>query len=252
MYTRFFNPFNLLFDKESKTAIFLNPKVMTTSIRETYAAGCSEFRNRLDLSEGRFRWLPKAERFPLFGPKQYLTLLNDPAIRRFTVVRHPADRAYSGWNDKFCQPHLRGGSYEDYPRSMRQGVLKDFRQFARRSGLPGAQNGTLLPFSVFLCRIENQRNDRRNQHWATQTSVTHFGRVKFDRVFRFENEIECFFQEVFGRMGFCPDWLNARSKIRMNHSEANLLACSKSETELIRRIYHDDFVNFGYTSFTVD
>lgn len=246
MYNKHFDPFNLFIDQESRTILVLNPKVMTTTLRSIIKEGLGEFRSGRDSSNGRYKWWSKARDFPIYYPQTYLNFHELSKYECFSIVRHPFLRAWSAWKDKFYEPHLKGGAQHQYPRSMRQGVLRDFRQFAKREGLDGSRAGELVPYKTFLQRIASQKTGRRNHHWDTQTSVIQLHQFQFSRIYKYESDREEFFQQVFSRIGFDEDWVLERVQNKLNFSPSLDNSFDEAEIQQMRVIYRDDLENFSY------
>lgn len=249
MFNRHFDPFNLLVDKESRTLFVLNPKVMTSFTRKMLRDGLRTFRDQEDPSNGRYPWLGNARRFPLHSPRTYIRLaLGQGDLSAFSIVRNPYTRTFSAWRDKFYDPHVAGGGrVSAYPRSMRNGELEVFRRFAARNGLEGRLNGTLVPFSTFLAKIESQSDGRRNHHWDSQLKVIQSQHFKFERCFRMEDEKTTCFQTVFGRMGFDPHWIADRLEQPANPSSTTgVPLISQNDLARIAKLFRADFEAFGY------
>ena len=249
MFNRHFDPFNLLVHQKSGTLFVLNPKVMTSFTRRLVNEGIKDLGSEAGLSCDRFPWLKQARSFPLQPISFYFRLaFNQENLSVFTLVRNPYTRLFSAWKDKFYDPHKKGGGEEAfYPRSMRNSELKDFRLFAKKSGLEGAKNQTLVPFSTFLARIEAQKEGRRNHHWDTQFTVLQAHHFKFTGIFKYETEREECFDTIFGRMGFDKQWIRKKLAYRVNSTTSDdTKLISIDDLERVSSIFKRDFDFFGY------
>ncbi|MGJ8610827.1 MAG: sulfotransferase family 2 domain-containing protein [Octadecabacter sp.] len=249
MFNRHFSPNSLLMEPENKTLFVLNPKVMTSFSKRLFRDGHAKFRSG-DPSGGRYRWLKRARHFPFQPVRNYIALnFSQSDLSVYTLVRNPYVRTFSAWRDKFYDPHVfGGGDTANYPRSMRDGVLMDFRRFARKQGLDGAEDRTLVPFSTFVARLKDQKEGRRNHHWDTQTSVVQFQHFSFERCFRMEDERHACFQTVFTRFGFDPDWIVSRLATPVNASQkGNDPKISLHDLKQLKDVLDVDFHAFGYS-----
>ena len=249
LFNRHFDPFNLLLDTESRTLFVLNPKVMTSFTRRMLRDGLKTFRSQGDPSRGRYPWLGNARQFPLHSMGTYMRLaLGQGDLSVFSIVRNPYTRTFSAWRDKFYDPHIAGrGRASAYPRSMRNGELRKFRRFADRNGLEGGRDGTLVPFSTFLAKIESQPDGHRNHHWDSQLKVIQSQHFVFERCFRMEDEKTTCFQTVFGRMGFDPRWISDRLDQPANPSSTTRVPLiSEHDLTRIASLFRADFNAFGY------
>ena len=248
MFNRHFDPYNILLDAETKTVVVLNPKVLTTFLRACYRDGCHAFRTGRDISDGRYRWYPRARSFPVPSIRQFWQLNRgapDHAI--YGLVRNPYRRVLSGWRDKFLDPHVAGGGEtKAYPRSMRRGELARFRRLAKNMGLPGGEEGELVPFHSFLAIIAAQTEGRRNHHWDKQVVVMQCQHFDFTRIFRLEDERDEALTAIFGRMGFAEDWIRQRAAKPKNQSAGGKGFYSNQMAALVADVFRDDFARFGY------
>jgi len=250
MFNRHFDPFNLLIDPETKTIFVLNPKVMTTFVRTVLRAGFAEFRGGVDMSNNRYRLLSQARNFPLHPLSTYARLcFTQDDYDVFSMVRNPFSRTISAWKNKFYDPHVQGGGKAAaYPLSMRKGELRSFRRFARAHGLEGAEEGTLVPFSTFMARIEAQKEGRRNHHWDTQSSVIQGHHFAFTRIFRMEDERKACLLTLFSRLGFDHDWIQSRLARPENKSSSpSHIGYDAATAAQARKIFAPDFDAFGYS-----
>lgn len=238
-----FSPFKLFVDREHRTVLMLNPKVGTKTLRDGLARGMCKFRGWSDASQGRYRLLSSARKFPCASVRDYwhaVSHTDEYAIYAF--VRNPYARLRSAWLDKLAFGHAAG-----YPRSVKQRVIGPLRRFARRRGLAGGAPASAVPFSTFLSFIEAKPAGRRDHHWDEQYAVLLMDDLCYTRVFHLETQFREGLMEIFARIGFASDWVDEIVKLRRNEGTKPTepvfdadLACRA------HAIYARDFAEFGY------
>jgi hypothetical protein len=230
-------------DREARLVLVLNPKVGTTFLRDALADGLREFRGMTDPSEGRYRLFTNPRKFPIARVRDYLAFLRRPQDFSFyAFVRNPYARLYSAWKDKFYNGHHNG-----YPRAFKGHRLRAMRAFARKRGLPGGENGTLVPFETFVESVLEGEIGRMNHHWDAQYSVLSMDYFRYARLFRIEDERDLGLQEVLGRLGFARDWIAARAGQARNTSGADRpVEYTQDMADAVYEKFRRDFETFGY------
>lgn len=251
MPNRHFSPTKTFVDPERRIALLLNPKVMTTFLRRFLVDGLAEFRGLDDPSEGRYRLLGAARKFPVARLGVYREFLRSPQdYRTFAFVRNPYARIWSAWADKFRNGHdaTPDGRTSGYPRSMRRGELRAARRFARRTGLPGSKAGEIVPLDTFVAYAAATPPGRRNQHWEQQCIVLQQPEIPLTDVVRIETGLEDGMHQLAAALGFSADWARSKLYERINTSATHgtVSAMTESAARTIRRAYSPDFDRFGY------
>lgn len=246
-----FSLFKTFVDRERSVALLLNPKVLTTFTRRFLVDGFEEFYGRSDPSEGRYKLVRNARRFPMARLRDYWHFRGhheDYAVYAF--VRNPYERVFSGWKDKFFDGHGRteDGRTAGYDKFMRRGELRRARRFCAQAGISGGEDGTLVPFASFVKYFASQAPGERNQHWDHQTLVLQQPEIKLAGAFQIETELEVGMRSIAQALGFDPDWAVSRLKRKENVSSAWQDGHPMTE-ELASQIYdacQPDFETFGY------
>jgi len=250
MRNRHFSLFKTFVDRDRRTALLLNPKVLTNFSRAMLVDGYREFHGRADPSEGRYRLWGNARNFPLARLRDYRHFLrhhDDYDIHAF--VRNPYARVLSGWKDKFRDGHLKSpdGRALAYPRSMRGRELRAARRFAAARGLPGAEDGTLFEFPTFVAMIADQPPGQRNQHWDQQVAVLQADHFALSHTWRIEDQLQDGVRELCRALGFDPDWGLARLGTKLNQSSPTTEPFYTEDlARIVQRINAPDFDRFGY------
>ncbi|MBU2982044.1 sulfotransferase family protein [Lentibacter algarum] len=246
-----FSLFKTFVDRERHVAMVLNPKVLTTFTRRFLSEGFAEFHGRADPSEGRYRLVKNARRFPMARLRDYWHFRNhhsDYAIYAF--VRNPYARVFSGWKDKFYDGHKgsEDGRLAGYPRSMRRGELKAARAFCAAHGLEGAVEGTLVPFGSFVPYFSAQQPGQRNQHWDLQTLVLQQPEFKLAGAFLMESQLEEAIKTIARVLEFDEDWAVSRLKKKENVSSnwPGDHPMTEGVAEQVYKACKPDFDVFGY------
>lgn len=244
-----FSPFKLFLHRESRTALMLNPKVLTTFTRALLTEGYKVHLGHSDPSDGRWPFLHVARRFPVARMSDYLDFLRRPET--YTVqafVRNPYGRIASAWKNKFLDGHGKSpdGSDGAYPRSIRQFHLKPVRAFARAHGLPGGQSGELVPFATFLRYVAATPEGKRDHHWESQTHVLLCDRLDYAAIWRIEDQLEEGFLTITPRIGFPDDWVLERLAKPLNPSRTSTRSYTPELAALARPLCGADLERFGY------
>lgn len=250
MRNRHFSLFKTFVDRDRRTALLLNPKVLTNFTRALLTEGYRDFHGRADPSDGRYRLWGNARNFPVARLRDYRHFLrhhDDYDIHAF--VRNPYARVLSGWKDKFRDGHMKSpdGRASAYPRSMRGRELRAARRFAAARGLPGAEDGTLFPFPSFVAMIADQQVGHRNQHWDQQVAVLQADHFALSHIWRIEDQLEQGVRSLCLALGFDDDWGAARLGTKRNASRPTDETFYTEElARIVHRINAPDFDRFGY------
>lgn len=247
---RHFDPFSLFLDVPTKTALILNPKVMSSFTKNFLTDGFREFKGKDDPSDHRYGLLRNARSFPVAPVSAYWRFATRPDFfESFAFVRNPYARTLSAWRDKLLDGHNAtvDGRDSGYARSMRNGELRRIRKFAINKKLAGAGEGELVPFTTFVEFILSKREGCRNHHWDTQTSVLQMQHARNMQVFKFEDEMSMGFTLVMSRLGFDRDWVVKRLSRPVNpSSKAKTTFYNPEVAAKAFQANHTDFVNFRY------
>jgi len=237
-----FSPTRLFLDRDSRTAVVLNPKVGSTFLRDALASGVRAHRGWSDPSQGRYRLLSMARKFPMAGVGDYLEAIRHPERYEFhALVRNPYSRLKSAWKDKFYNGHHKG-----YPRSMRDGELAKMRGFARRAGLEGAADGALVPFETFLESALSQPLGRMNHHWDAQHSVLMMDRFDYARLFHIEDQRDEALSVIGARLGFPAGWADGEGSKRNSSDVGEVTVFDQARADRVFERFNRDFAALGY------
>jgi Sulfotransferase family len=246
---RHFSPFKLFLHRDSRTALMLNPKVLTTFTRALLCEGYKLHLSHDDPSDRRWPLLSIARRFPVAPARDYLDFLRNPetyAIHAF--VRNPYGRLASAWKNKFFDGHHSSPDHLDnaYPRSIRRHRLAPLRAFAGRNGLEGGRPNSLVPFETFLKWVASTPEGRRDHHWEPQTRVLMVDRLRYTAIWRIEDQLQEGFLAVTHPLGFPNDWVISKLALPQNPSKAKTLIYTPATAALARPLCGDDLAAFGY------
>lgn len=247
--TRHFSPFKLFLDRNSHTALMLNPKVLTTFTRQLLTDGYREHLGHADPSDNRYPLLSVPRRFPVAPLSHYAGYVWNPgAYALFAFVRNPYGRLASAWRNKFLDGHGASSDGRDdaYPRSMRKHHLKPLRAFAAAKGLPGGDPGTLIPFETFLHYAASRPEGQRDHHWEAQSTVLMCDRLAYTRIFRIEDELNDGFLTLGRRLGFPDEWVLARLAKPANPSRGQARTYTPDLATLAHGLIANDLTRFGY------
>ena len=103
------------------------------------------------------------------------------------------------------------------------------------------------PKSIRPLQREQQKEGNRNHHWDSQASVLQTQHFHFSRISKIETEREKCFEQVFGRMGFDPNWVKLKLDQPINPSSAEpAKLITQEDMKKIHGIFKHDFSFFGY------
>lgn len=201
------------------------PKVACTTIKRVLQAAELGPDRQADTPEDVHAFGHSPLLSPASDQQGFVTAMQDENVFRFGFVRNPYARALSCWLDKMVQ-----------------------NAFERRRLAPLlALDPTEPPsFASFLEAVAAQDAPDRDPHWATQTYLLRPNRHRYNFLGRFET-FRADFLKVCGHLsieeyaGDLPDTWHATDATAKVRTHVGLL-----EGALIRRIYEDDFRNFGY------
>jgi hypothetical protein len=236
-----FSPFKLYIRRDLELAVFLNPKVGTTTFRQILVEGLQAAGAAPGLS--RLWPLRDSRRYLSAPPADYLDLLLHPQRYQFhCFVRNPYARLLSAWKNKFVLDENGASAI----RSMRS-ELPVVRHFAERRELAGADAGSPVPFATFVAYVESLREGRRNQHWDTQRSVLATDLINYDHVYQMETEFADGMTQILTRVGLSEAWVAERLQKPRNASrKLHEPAYDADLASRVYQIYREDFEQFGY------
>ncbi len=238
---RHFSPFKIYVRRDLQLAVFLNPKVGSTTFRRVLVEGLQEANVSPTLSRA---WpIRLSRRYLSAPPADYLDLISRPHNYKFhCFVRNPYARLLSAWKDKFSlTPEGKPAA-----RSMKR-ELPAVRRFAQRNGLPGDAPGSAVPFETFLAYVESQRQGQRNQHWDTQVSVLACDAIQYEQTYQMESQFNEGMTHILTQVGLSPEWLAERLATPRNPSrKLNTTVYNADLAERVYNIYRADFEQFGY------
>lgn len=201
------------------------PKVACTTIKRVLQAAELGPDRRADPP----RDVHAFDQSPLLSPAEdqagFVAAMTSPAVFRFGFVRNPFSRALSCWLDKMVQ--------------------NEFERH-RLAPLLGLDPASAPPLVAFLQAVAAQAPPLRDPHWATQTYLLRPNRLRYDFLGRFEMFRSDFLKvcahlSIGDYAGDLPDTWHATDATAKVQSHIG-----PEEAQLIRRIYEDDFRNFGY------
>lgn len=223
------------------------PKVACTNWKSVFRhlAGHADYldsRLAHNRAEGGLRYLD------LDGPDA--AILDDPAVRKFAMVRNPASRILSAYLNKVESrlgrpPGAGGDPYFD-------SVLTAINQY--RTQVLGDAAFPEVTFDVFLHWLENatgvrdgMAHLRADEHWQTQSVLLRWPSVRFDMIGRFEN-MAADADALLRQMG-CRIPFPTQQDVRFRPTEADRklnLYLNPENTRIINRLFAADFAQFGY------
>lgn len=221
-------------------------------------AACTNWKSLLRYMEGYDDWLDnKLAHDKVKGGLRYLALetedadlLNEPGIRKFTMVRDPYSRILSAYINKLEErlPLKAEAPNEDYFYE----VLRDIDKF-RQDSLD-IKIYPEINFEVFLRWLRDSGSwYTKDEHWAPQVTLLRYPDIQYDIIGRFEN-LQMDAPKLLSAMNcdqkfpsqkdvnFPP--MSAQTKIDKYYN-AN---CFK----LVNEIYAEDFQAFSYNHHTHD
>lgn len=238
---RHFSPFKTYVRRDLGLAVFLNPKVGSTSFRKILVEGLQS--SGIPPMLGSYWPINLQRRYLTAPPTDYLdALLHPDRYQFYAFVRNPYARLLSAWKDKIA-----GHDRQDaFPRGVRR-LGRDLRRFAASHDLPGGRAGTTIPFATFVAFVASQREGARNHHLDTQRSVLFTDVIRYQRIFRMESEFAAGMTEILTRIGLPRSWVaeklqhpqNASQKIRTAQYDAAI-------ADQVHRVFAADFEDFGY------
>lgn len=157
-----------------------------------------------------------------------VSLLESPTTLKFTFVTNPYSRAVAAFAQSFGDP--RGGA----PAAE---ALRNQHLHGTTSGFNEATEYTL---AAFLDGVAAQADHERDRQWRVLSRALAWGRVNYDVV----GTTETFADDVATiahRLDFEPPDVGPAPAY-----SGRIDGLSGIEAELVRRIYRDDFDNFGY------
>ena len=169
-------------------------------------------------------------------------ILCDPKIFKFAFVRNPFTRALSAYLNKI-EPFVRG---EDWQSKHYRAVYMAIDNYRQQSG----RKPVGVTFRLFLEWIANSGHPRvEDPHWLPQSLILEPSVVSYDFIGRFEN-LQTDARLVLRQIG-CDIAFPTQEDLEFpSTNAANLLDgyYLDEELDLVRQIYRDDFISFGYSN----
>lgn len=169
-------------------------------------------------------------------PREIVRRCRSPQVFRFGFTRNPYPRILSAYLDKFGdpsrRPYLPAVAIDAYIRHHR------WPPDAERS----------VSFREFLHYVASQPRRTMDRHWRPVHDALLLGRVRYDFLGRVEHLTE-HLELVLARLG-APESTELAKKAPSNVTNARgeLEGYYDGECiDLVRRIYREDFVSFGYS-----
>lgn len=199
---------------------------------ENAKVACTTIKRSLQLAEfdGDLELLPEnvhdRSLSPLIAPSNNMALFRSVFAEdffRFTFVRNPYTRALSCYLEKFAE--------NEYERG-------------RLSPELGLDSSVVPSFEEFLVAVREQPLGMRDIHWERQAFLLCPNAMKYTFIGRFE-QFGSHWKKVFEYLG-----LPATGQAQMRHSTGASSRLSAHygwrERALVREIYMEDFLTFGY------
>jgi len=170
----------------------------------------------------------------LFRPRDIglaatVSLLESPETLKFTVVTNPYRRAAAAFAEGFSDEMGTDPAAE----ALRNHYLHE-------SGL-GPTEDADYDFTAFLRDVNAQADHERDRQWRGLSTALAWGRVNYDVVGRTETLADDM-GVVAERLGLKPP-----KGLPSLAGSGPMHSLSDVDAELVRRIYSDDFDNFGYS-----
>ena len=154
------------------------------------------------------------------------------------VFRHPFERFYSAWNDKFSNRSS---------EARQQRVLQEISLFERSDLLP--KPGYASTFTAFAEWVAStSRESVHNRHWQSQTRNCHPCLVKYNYITHLahvHNESRALFKLFSMENTYIPQ-VYRKSPSKYHKPEYYWKNVSDKTKKLLYRFYYLDFIFFDY------
>ncbi len=175
-----------------------------------------------------------------YGFDTVASMLNDPSVLKFCIVRNPYDRIFSAWKSKVLR--RMDTQYQELRDRIRDA-------YGYEPGTDDSPRPTLA-FGDFVRFIATHGDDRAvatDGHWCPQTDTLWWGLIDYDVIGRFEN-----FNEDFGgvlRHLGAPDNVIVRGAEQFNATTSFPLSAAfdSALASVVYDFYRADFDAFGYS-----
>ncbi|MGO1118175.1 sulfotransferase family protein [Rhodovibrionaceae bacterium A322] len=239
---------NFLYNKERGFVFAYAPKVACSNWKAVmrYLAGCDDYLDPRLLHNRKQSGLTY-----LADDEESWKLLADPGIKKLTFVRDPYSRLLSAYLNKIEEniPKI-GTNKSDTFDFVRITELVDEFRLQRFNPIQFPE----ITFEVFLYWLRDSGSWlTQNEHWRTQSNLLAIDKVDFDFTGRFET-IDQDAPKLLEIMG-CDIELPTQKAIQfapMDASKKVKTYYSDICTEIVNKIYADDFARFNYPMRHVD
>ncbi|HUY68206.1 MAG TPA: sulfotransferase family protein [Alphaproteobacteria bacterium] len=171
---------------------------------------------------------------PLLTPRQvgsFTRLLERKDFIKFCFARNPYTRALSAYMDK---------------------ILRNEMQKKPIADMLGRPLETPVTFEEFLGCIARQPVREMDGHWVPQYDQTLRGKIAYDFIGSFEH-IDADLIEIGTRISpLFPRYAQSETRHRTGAADFVAQYYTEEATQLVRRIYADDFRYFGYSPALAD
>lgn len=204
-------------------------KVGTTSLNHIF--------QKMEMRELNRKWIdfhPVVENSPFIKPyqlsrTQLADILFGEDFFRFLFVRDPFRRAVSAWRDKI------------------NGNRQEKKQILKTLKIDGSQLQTSVSFYDFLSAVADIHDEKRDEHWATQTYLSCAGAVPYGfigRIESFDHDIKSIEKKLMLDLSgyYPPETMKNTIDDKRAYTEDY---CEKT-IDLVRQIYAEDFKQFHY------
>lgn len=206
-------------------------KVGTTSLNHIF--------QKLEMQELNRKWIdfhPVVEHSPFVKPyqltrKQLADILFDEDYFRFLFVRDPFRRAVSAWRDKI------------------NGNRPEKKQILKALGLPPDTVEKPVSFLEFLSAVKETPDEKRDEHWRSQTSLSCADVIPYAFLGRMES-FETDIKHIEGKLGLNLEPFYPTEQLKNAVADKRPYTddyCEETIT-LVQTIYADDFQRFSYNS----
>lgn len=178
--------------------------------------------------------IPFVSKLSDFSPELALEILSDPKWFRFTFVRNPYSRLFSGYRNKVMDL-----------KSPWKGFRESIREHAGYPTPPG-KTPRMVAFRDFVRYVRQQPDEERDGHWRSQFGTLCADRISYDFVGRMETVVKDF-TEVLARFGAPQELTESVTEVvGASIPVPNAAAYDADLANTVYDMYRLDFETFGY------